>query len=446
MNDYTKKLESLGVKIPNILVPNNNIDLQKWAVVACDQYTSEPEYWETVKDFVDGSPSTLNLVFPECYLEEDHPEKRIAAINEAMRDYIDNGIFKEYKNSFFLIHRETKPGFGRWGLIASLDLEKYDYSPDSTSLIRATEGTILERIPPRKEIRKDAPLEFPHIIVLIDDDKRSIIEPLIAKRDSLEEVYNFSLMKDSGSVQAYAVNKDEDLEQIANALLELADPKKFSDKYGNDHVLLFAMGDGNHSLATAKSCWEDLKPALTAEERANHPARYALVEIENIFDEGLVFEPIHRVLFNATIDGILQELSNNCTSYERRTVDSMETMISEINAQDGSQYFGIIDGKEIPSVVRIEGANAHIVAGTLQNTLDAYIKQTEGVTIDYTHGIQVTKNIGSKPGNVGIFLPGLPKNEFFSSIIKDGALPRKTFSMGEDYEKRFYIEGRRIKA
>ncbi len=446
MGDYINKLKSVGVQLPNILIPRHAEMLEEWAVVACDQYTSDPAYWQSVGQLVEGVPSTLNLIYPECYLEEAHPEKRIARINETMKSYLADGIFKEYPMTMFLVYRETRPGFGRWGLITALDLEQYDYSADSVSLIRATEGTIIERIPPRKRIRKDALLEFPHILVLIDDEQRSVIEPLAAKKEALEQVYSFDLMKDSGSIEAYAVQAPEDLESVADALLRLADQSAFQAKYGSDATLLFAMGDGNHSLATAKSCWEDIKQDLTAEERETHPARYALVEIENIFDDGLVFEPIHRVLFDADTQQMLAELERHCSSYSIETVPTLDAMTSSIAQNDDLQYFGMVDGSGTISVVRIEGAQAHIVAGTLQSTLDAYVGAHDGVTIDYTHGIQITSKLGSENGNIGIFLPGLPKHEFFSSIVNDGALPRKTFSMGEDYEKRFYIEGRKIKA
>ncbi len=445
MFDYIKKLKSLGVKLPTILIPRETDNLKNWAVVACDQYTSDMEYWQSVEKIVQGKPSTLNLIYPECYLEEADSEQRISNINKTMQKYIDEGIFKEYEQTMFLVYRETRPGFGRWGLIVALDLDQYDYSVGSKSLIRATEGTIIDRIPPRKRIRKNAPLEFPHILVLIEDEKRSIIEPLADKKDTLEQIYSFDLMKDSGSIEAYAVNRPEDVQQVADALERLADIKDFSRRHNSDDLLLYAMGDGNHSLATAKSCWEDIKKGLSPDDQKENPARYALVEIENIYDKGLVFEPIHRVIFNGNKDAILKELLNNCDSYRLSEVDTLENMVEQINIQDDNQYFGLVDDQKQLYVVCIKNPSAHIVAGTLQSTLDAYIHNTNTVSIDYTHGTLVTYNLGIISGNVGIFLPRIPKNDFFSSIIHDGTLPRKTFSMGEDYEKRFYIEGRRIK-
>lgn len=444
MYDYTKKLAEIGVKLPTILIPKKDVDPTKWAVVACDQYTSEPEYWQSVEQLVGEEPSTFNLIYPECYLEESDPDARIEKINSAMRTYISEGVFDSYPETCFLIYRQTAENRGRWGLVLALDLEKYDYSKDSTSLIRATEGTIIERIPPRKRIRKDAPLEFPHIIVLIDDASRSIIEPLAAKKEQLKKVYSFDLMKSSGSITAYAVDQEEDLQKLADAFTSLADPSKFAQRYGKEDLLLFAMGDGNHSLATAKSCWEDIKKDLSAQEQADHPARFALVEIENIFDEGLEFEPIHRVLFGGKVDAVLAHLSRHCSSYEVFDISSLEEMNKMIATRDEYQYFGLTSADGKIKVVRIEGADSLIVAGTMQATLDEYLAEGQSVTIDYTHGTNVTYSLGSKPGNVGIFLPGIAKNEFFASIVTDGALPRKTFSMGEDFEKRFYIEGRKI--
>lgn len=444
MCDYTKKLEALGMKAPTILIPKEQYDYRKWAVVACDQYTSDPEYWQSVEDIVQDAPSTLRLIYPECYLEEADPNKRIEDINAAMRSYISEGIFDEYQDSMFLIYRETRPGTGRWGLVTALDLEQYDYSADSTSLIRATEGTIIDRIPPRKRIRKDALLEFPHILVLIDDDQRSIIEPLAAKKDQLKKVYDVELMKDSGRVQAYAVSDAKDLSSLADALQRLADPSRFSERYGSEDVLLYAMGDGNHSLATAKSCWEDMKKELSEAEQADHPARFALVEIENIFDEGLLFEPIHRVLFQADIEEVLSSVSSYCSFWSVVSAADLDSMQRMINIQDEYQYFGYVSSEGGLKVVKMEGASSNLTAGTLQSAFDQYLKEHTSASIDYTHGMQVTYDLGSQAGNIGVFLPDVKKDEFFESIVSDGALPRKTFSMGEDFEKRFYIEGRKI--
>ena len=311
MNDI---FSTLGFKAADILLPKEGIDCEKWAVVACDQYTSQEEYWESLSEYVGDSPSTLRLIYPEVYLEKGDKNAIISSINENMNKYLKDGIFTEYKDSFILVKRDTESGT-RYGLMVALDLEAYSYAKDSKTLIRATEGTILSRIPPRKEIRKDAPIELPHIMVLISDKDRTVIEPLRDKRESLKKVYDTDLNKNGGHITGYLVDGKEEKEEIAKAfkaLYDALDPK---------NPLLFAMGDGNHSLATAKSCWEDIKANLTEEEKKNHRARYALVELENIFDPGLQFEPIHRVFFNigtTTFDSLLRLLLKRRSVFKGR--------------------------------------------------------------------------------------------------------------------------------
>lgn len=432
-----EKMRAVGVGTPDILVPKKGTDLRKWAVVACDQYTSEHEYWKRVESYVGDSPSTLHLIFPEAYLEESDPQRRIDAINEAMATYVSEGLFTTYPESFFLVHRTTGAGPGRWGLVVTLDLEQYDYSKESRTLIRATEGTIVSRIPPRKLIRKDAPLELPHILVLISDESRSVIEPLIAQQSTLPLVYDTDLMEGGGHVRAFQVN-GRLLKQVARAFETL------HDSLDPENPLLFAMGDGNHSLATAKSCWEDIKAELSAEELQNHPARYALVEIENIFDPGLVFEPIHRVLFSITKKEFVEELGRHCDGFAETTVSSIDMVNTLIEKNDGVQRFGYADSDGL-SVYSLENPAATIPAGTLQSVIDALLKTSKNGTVDYIHGDEVTKELGSGKGNIGLFLPAIDKSTFFDTIIADGALPRKTFSMGEAHEKRFYMEARKIR-
>ena len=438
MESARSRLEKLGVGVPDILVPNNTVDLEKWAVVACDQYTSEKEYWRDVDLFVGEEPSTLRLIFPEAYLEDPDPAKRIASINAKMAEYLQKNLFKTYENSFFLVHRETGDGPGRWGLIVALDLEHYDYAKDSRTYIRATEGTILSRIPPRKLIRKDAPLELPHILVLISDPGKTVIEPLSDARNSLELVYKTNLMKNGGRLTAYRINGEPLLSQVAQAF------EKLQARLDSNNPLLFAMGDGNHSLATAKSCWEDIKQNLSPAERNIHPARYALVELENIFDPGLEFEPIHRVLFNLKRETFLSYLSQACESYTVTSCRSLSELTALIEKPSGTQDFGFVDSQG-PAVICMTRPHATIAAGTLQSVIDSILSDDKAVQVDYIHGEDVTASIGSKPGNIGLFLPALDKNVFFDTIVKDGALPRKTFSMGEAHEKRFYMEARRIK-
>ncbi len=419
-----------------MLIPNPNIDLNRWAVVACDQYTSQPEYWEKVASVAGDEPSTLHLIYPEVFLEEESPEIRIESINTTMKKYLSEGVFDEYPETFFLVHRTTAQGAQRWGLIAALDLEHYSYAKDSRTWVRATEGTIESRIPPRKLIRKDAPLELPHILVLLSDEERSIIEPFTGMTDQLKKVYDTDLMLGGGHITGYAISSDEHLERIASALEQLF------LKADSSNPLIYAMGDGNHSLATAKSCWEDLKQELSAEEQEGHPARYALVELENIFDEGLTFEPIHRVLFNTDEKKFVTILSKYCESYTQERFADVSSLMEAIESRKDGQTFGYADASGL-SLFILQGAQASIAAGTLQLLIDD-ITHDGTAGVDYIHGEDVTEELGSREGNIGLFLPAIEKGTFFDSIIQDGALPRKTFSMGEADEKRYYMEARKI--
>lgn len=425
----------LGVIPADIMIPVEGVDLEKWAVVACDQYTSEKEYWESASEYVGDAPSTLRLIFPECYLNDDDSEKRIEDINRTMNEYVERKIFKTYKDCFFLVRR-TCSGVSRLGLMAALDLERYSWDKDSRSLIRATEGTILSRIPPRKKIRKDAPLEIPHIMVLISDPEKSVIEKTFSKHDRLEKVYDTDLMKNGGHLEAWLVNSEKDkaeIEQAFDKLYNALDP---------ENPLLFAMGDGNHSFATAKSCWEDIKKTLSPAQMENHPARYCMVELENIFDPGLVFEPIHRVLFNVPEQVFLDELAKYAKTIEFEGVKCRNCIAERLKDQS-VQGFGYCTGDK-HVYVRLTEPAANIAAGTLQKVIDGLLEK--GYEVDYIHGADVTDKLGQENGNIGLFLPAIDKGTFFDTIIKDGALPRKTFSMGEANEKRYYMEARSIRS
>ncbi len=434
MENINCKLEKMGLRASDLMIPKKGNDLSKWAVVACDQFTSEKEYWEDVDRLVGDAPSTLRLIFPECYLEDGDGDKRIADINRTMAQYVKDKLFDTYRDCFFLVKR-TCGNTSRWGLMASLDLDRYSWEKDSTSLIRATEGTILSRIPPRKRIRKDAPLEIPHIMVLISDKEKSVIEPLAAKTERLSEVYDVELMKNGGHLQAWVVDSEKDKAAIASAF------EKLYDALDPKNPLLFAMGDGNHSFATAKSCWEDIKQTLSEEERKTHPARFCLVELENIFDPGLVFEPIHRVLFNVPEDVFLAELAKNADKVDTEKVRCRNCIAKHIADQSRQRFGYCTSDKHV--VVTLENPSANIAAGTLQKVIDSLI--AKGYSVDYIHGADVTDKLGSEKGNIGLFLPAIDKGTFFDTIIKDGALPRKTFSMGEANEKRYYMEARAIR-
>lgn len=419
-------MAKIGFQAGDILLPQG-IDMTKWSVVACDQYTSEPEYWDAVDALVGDAPSTLRLTLPEIYLEQEGVDARIQAVNEAMQEYLKNGVLAEHKNKYLYVERTMRDGTVRPGLMGVVDLEEYDYRKGSQSLIRATEGTVIERIPPRLRVRENAALELPHIMLLIDDEKKTVLEPIAAKKESLSSAYDFPMMMDSGSIRGWFVD-DETAGEVTTALEKLAEPSAFDAKYqvSGKGVLLFAVGDGNHSLATAKENYEQVKRSLSAEEAAVHPARYALVEVVNIHDDSLQFEPIHRVLFDVDAEDILAAL--------RREHDVAET-------GEGQKISYVCASGKGELVIRDPSAN--LTVGTLQNFLDRYLKE-KGGRVDYIHGEDVVERLGAQPGNIGFLLPNMEKNELFPTVILDGALPRKTFSMGHAYDKRFYLEVRKI--
>jgi hypothetical protein len=439
-----KTYPDLGILIPEVYLPRPGVDLRKWAVIAVDQFTSEPEYWEQVEDIVGDAPSTLHLTLPEIFLEKPGEAERIQRIQATTRDYLDAGILQPHEG--FIYVERTAGGKTRKGLMLCLDLECYDYTKGSTSLIRATEGTIVERLPPRMKIREGAALELPHILVLIDDPQRTVIEPIAAAKSNLKELYDFDLMLGSGHLTGYAVD-DAALESaVVAALRGLAQPGTFAAKYGvaaDVPVLLFAMGDGNHSLATAKAIWEKIKPAVGLD----HPARYALVEIENVHDEGLEFEPIHRVLFGLNQDFIAALSAAFGANFTYLPVASAKEMIQRVDQTHGPvQAIGLVGGGagKTFGVAEIAHPGSNLPVGALQAFLDPFLKAGGAEKIDYVHGEDVTVRLGSQPGNVGIYLPGMTKGDLFKTVILDGALPRKTFSMGAASEKRFYMEARQI--
>ena len=435
---------NIGICVPELMMPGKKVDLTKWACVACDQYTSQPDYWNSVEQIVGDAPSTLRLMLPEIYLEKPGEAERIVAIRKAMNDYMADGTL-ENRGEGFVFTRRTVDGKVRNGLVVALDLECYDYYKGSTTLIRATEGTIVERIPPRLKIRDGAPLELPHILVLIDDDKKSVIEPIAEKLDKIEQLYDFDLMMNGGHVEGWLVNDEGMVTDVINALTALVDP----NKYGTEMPpLLFAMGDGNHSFATAKANWEKCKAELTEEERKDHPARYALVELENVHDDGIVFEPIHRVVFNVNVPEFLDRLKAKLAEQNGDCeIDfyACENCMAKAKAAipEGAHVVPvIIEGKE--GLIVVKHPAAQLEVGTLQNALDVLLKETPGASIDYIHGADVVRELGSKENNIGFLLPPMQKSAFFRTVVFDGALPRKTFSMGEAHEKRYYLECRKI--
>jgi hypothetical protein len=438
-----KIINDIGIQIPQVYLPKSGTDLTKWAVIACDQFTSQPEYWNEVEKIVGDAPSTLNLIFPEVYLEEPGDEARIQNIQATMRKYLDEEILQPHEGLIYV--ERTVGDKTRKGMVLCLDLECYDYSKGSSSLIRATEGTIVDRLPPRIKIREGATLELPHILVLIDDPNQTVIGPLSTGKSKLEKLYDFELMLDSGHLTGYAVSHELE-DQVIEALRDLAKPEVFAAKYRIDKdnpVLLFAMGDGNHSLATAKAIWEKIKPKVGMD----HPARYALVEIENVHDDGLEFEPIHRVLFGLKQD-LFAELEKTIgANFTYQPVASAEEMVKAVDSSRVSsetQAMGLVGGGKEFGVIEIANTSSNLPVGTIQAFLDTFLKEDGAEKIDYVHGADVTVKLGSQPNNAGFYLPGMSKSDLFKTVILDGALPRKTFSMGVAREKRFYVEARKI--
>jgi hypothetical protein len=437
----TKTYEAIGVQIPDIFLPRPETDLTKWAVVACDQFTSQPEYWQEAERVVGAAPSTFKLILPEVYLEKPGEADRIQAIQRNMKDYLAGQTLLP-RDGLIYVERTFGPRTRR-GLMVALDLERYDYSKGSQSLIRATEGTIVERLPPRMRIRENALLELPHILVLIDDPEHTVIEPVGAQKNTMPKLYDFDLMLGSGHLAGYSAHAPAIESAVVNALEKLAAPGAFQAKYGvgpDKGVLLFAMGDGNHSLATAKAILEKMKPKVGLD----HPARYALVEIENVHDQGLEFEPIHRVLFGLSQDVLaaFQKFYGDKLSYQKCGSQAEAVRLTD-QALGVRQVVGVIRPGEF-GVVEIKQPPSNLPVGTLQAFLDAFLKGAGAQRIDYVHGTEVVCDLGSQPGNAGFYLPAMNKSDLFKTVILDGALPRKTFSMGEAKEKRFYMEARRI--
>jgi uncharacterized protein (DUF1015 family) len=396
-------------------------DLEKWAVIACDQFTSDPAYWQRVRAKAGDAPSTIHMILPEAELD-NHDASAVDAINATMERYQAEGVFEVYPNSYIYVERTLENGSIRPGLVGMVDLECYDYSHGSGSAIRATEMTVLERIPPRKMVRKDASIELPHVLMLCDDDQMELIEPLGAMKDNLPKLYDLDLMEQGGRITGWLVQGEA--AEAFNARLS-AYSKTYEAKYPDleGAKVLLAVGDGNHSLATAKSCYEDLKAQNPGADLSNHPARYALVELENIHDPSLAFEPIHRVVFDVNRDQLMADLKTIC-------------------ADEGFAVTVVMgDHRE---TVYLDTNHGELAVAILQEFLDAWFKTNAG-KIDYIHGEEDVAQLASRDNAVGFLLPAMAKSQLFRGVIAGGVLPRKTFSMGHAREKRYYLEGRRIK-
>lgn len=394
----------------DILLPKNQ-DFSRWAVIACDQFTSQPEYWDAVSKEVGKNPSTLHMILPEVLLPGT--DEQISAIHRTMEDYLAGGLFAEHKDSFIYVERTLLDGKIRKGLVGALDLDQYDYHPDTAAPVRATEATVQERIPPRMRVRRGAALEMPHVLLLCDDEKKTIIEPLAEEKANMEKVYDFSLCGGGGRIQGWLLSRA--LTAQVNEKLSAYEQEKTP--------LTYAVGDGNHSLATAKACYEELKKNNPGTDMSGHPARFALVELENLHGEAQQFAPIHRVITHTQPGKLLAYLAAVCTGEITCPIPWFS------GNEQGVLQLGVQPGQ--------------LPLAALQQALDAYLDENAG-EIDYIHGDEVVQQLAREQDAVGFLVPGIEKNQFFQSIVTDGILPRKTFSMGHAREKRYYLEARKI--
>lgn len=417
--------DAVGFYPADILVPKA-ADMTRWAVIACDQFTSQPEYWQAVEEAVGDAPSALHLILPEAYLEKADVADRIGAIHGAMEAYLDAGLFRMLPSSMIYVRRTQSNGRVRQGLVGMVDLERYDFTPGSGALIRATEGTVLSRIPPRMAVRRGAPLELPHVMLLIDDPERTVIEPL-AEDAEMELVYDFDLMQGGGHLTGRRLTQGQ-MDKAARALGRLCAPQTMERRYGRhvDAPLLFAVGDGNHSLAAAKACYEEKKASAPA--GAVLPERYALVEVVNCHDDALEFEPIHRCLFGVEPEAVLSALR----AYYPDTHDG--------TGEGHTFSFAWAGGS---GEITVPHPAAQLAVGTLQTFLDDYLSSHPG-RLDYIHGQEAARNLGREPGNLAFCLPVIGKEQLFPTVMADGVLPRKAFSMGDARDKRYYVEARRL--
>ncbi len=418
----------------SILLPDfHTTDGLRWSCVACDQYTSEPEYWASADNLVGGAPSTLRLILPEVYLAET--ETRKPKILNAMNQYLATTLIG-HPDAMILVERTLGNGMTRWGLVGMVDLMAYDYHRGADSLIRATEATVAERIPARTTIRRDAPIELPHAMLLIDDRARTVIEPIAARRSTLPVAYDHDLMQGGGHLKGYFLSR-QDVSAVTAALDALIAPEAMAARYGKTGLapLLFAVGDGNHSLAAAKTCFEEIRAAIGEEAAMAHPARYALCEVVNLYDDSLVFEPIYRVAFGVEPDHLLAAFA---------------AYIADLHGDAAPQtiewYRGNPDGTTRAGTVTVTAPHDALAVGTVQDFLDDYLRRgaPAGATIDYIHGEDTARALAARPDAIAFLFDGMHKEELFSTVISDGALPRKTFSMGHAADKRYYTEARRI--
>ena len=426
-----------------MLLPAPEIDLEKWAVVACDQYTSQPDYWCKVQKLVGDAPSTLRLTLPEIWLEETDAPERIKAIGRTMEEYQTNGLLRPTAPGMMLVRRQmegvTAP---RWGLVMAVDLEAYDYREGSNSPIRPTERTVPQRIPARLAVRETATLELPHILLLIDDPQRSVIEPVVAIRDELEKAYDTPLMLGGGQLTGWFIPEGPLPDKIQQALETLAAPERLRERYGapaDAPALQFATGDGNHSMAAARARWEQIRETLTPQQRLEHPARWALAEVVNLQDESLEIEPIHRLVAGVNPQTVLQDAVNYFAAQGAHA-----QLLEQAPEKEDPWAVRWVAGEKTGWLCIQPNGRWALPVAALQAFLDDRLPHWQGAKLDYIHGEETLCNLCAGAQSIGFVLPEFRKEDLFRGVVLDGVLPRKTFSMGRAQDKRYYMEARRI--
>jgi hypothetical protein len=442
---YSKDLQRLGIQIPKILLPKEGTDLTCWSVVACDQYTSDKAYWDRVETRVGQSPSTLRITLPEIFLEAPDVESRIKSIHDSMKSYLDQGILTELGEAIIYIERCTESSGLRQGLLFAMDLERYDYARDSRTLIRATEGTIVDRIPPRLRVRKEAAIELPHIMILINDPKKRLIETTASCLKSKKKIYDISLMEQGGNLAGWAIEDNTAISELITILTDLLHEAEQSQC--TDSPLFFAMGDGNHSLATAKAHWESQKlvlrsAGLSNDEVMSHPARFALAEIVNIHSPGLRFEPIHRAIFCSDIGQMSSFIQSH--PFVKKVSQIKESELKALLASpEGQTMAGLWDGTQFYSL-EFADPKSKLPPAFIDEIFNSWNAQKSSkARIDFIHGWEDNKKLSGEVA-VACFVPVIARERLFQWVAEKGPLPRKAFSMGDAEEKKYYMESRKI--
>jgi len=440
--------DNIALGVPKILLPKPEIDPSKWAVIACDQYVHDRSYWEEVKNIVGDTPSTLNLIYPEVYLPDEGHQDRISDVHKNMQRFVMEDIFCDPIKGFLLVNRLLPSGKSRTGLVVTLDMERYDSRSQSKTLIRTTEGTYPKNLEARFEVRGDATLESPHILVLIDDPNKEIIEPLFDEK--YPTIVDFELMMNGGRLTYYLIDQKQDIERIAQKLIQRITPQYIRERYGvENEILLYAMGDGNHSFAAAQKAWEKIKSTLPEDQHTTHPARYAMVELINLHDNSIDIEPIHRIIIGvdpkATLNTMMDLLNASGANARLETVSAPEEQHQQLTSlsSNGAHCLPYRGAGDL-GVLVIENPSQRTIPETMETVLDLFTSETATAEVGFIHGEDVIDNLGNKPDALGFYMPPISKNSVFESIVRYGAYPRKSISIGHANEKRYYMECRNL--